>query len=33
MIDPVVLVPDEELMGVDHHMPLQNRESEKAVMT
>lgn len=32
MIDPV-LVPDEELKGVDYHMSLQNRETEKAVMT
>lgn len=32
MIDPV-LVPNEDLKGGDHHILLQNRESEKAVMT
>lgn len=32
MTDPV-LVPDEDMEGGDHHMPLQNRGSEKAVMT
>lgn len=31
-IDPV-LVPDEKLKGVDNHISLQNRESEKALMT
>lgn len=31
-IDPV-LIPDEDLKGVDCHMSLQSRESEKAVMT
>lgn len=32
MIDPV-LVPDEDLKGGDHHILLQNRKSEKAIMT
>lgn len=32
MTDPL-LMPDEELKGVEHHMSPQNRESEKAVMT
>lgn len=32
MTDPV-LMPDEEFKGIDNHMSLQNRESEKALMT